>query len=58
MSSDEKQRLKRDMCPPQATNHPDHRMHLTLGMLFHLSAHPKITYPLVIEGTNKMTEDK
>jgi hypothetical protein len=52
------ERLKRDMCPPQPTDHPDIRMHLTLADLRSLSLHPKITYPLVSKSDNKMDEGK
>jgi hypothetical protein len=55
--SEEKQRLKRDMCPPQPTDHPDIRMHLTLADLRSLSLHPKITYPLVIKSGNRMKDE-
>jgi hypothetical protein len=45
--SREKERLKCDMSPPQPSEHPDKRMHLTLADLYHLSEHPKIAYPLL-----------
>lgn len=55
--TDEKQRLKRDMCPPQPTHHDDYRMHLKLSDLFYLSAHPKIMYPLVLNEGGKRSDD-
>lgn len=42
----ERERLKSDMTPPQPSEHPDLRMQLVLDDLYHLSEHPKITYPL------------
>lgn len=48
--SKEKERLKCDMSPPQPSEHPDYRMRLTLDDLYYLSEHPKIAYPLVLEG--------
>jgi hypothetical protein len=46
----EHERLKSDMTPPQPSKHPDPRMHLVLGDLYHLSEHPKIVQPLVFKG--------